>query len=57
MVYNLLIEDGLKVNIFEIKHMLQWGTPYDLEIYNNWSDYFKKIIKHQNYYEDILKQH
>lgn len=33
MVYNLLVEDGLNVNIFEIKHMLQWGTPYDLEIY------------------------
>ena len=30
LVYNLLVEDGLKVSIFEIEKMLQWGTPYDL---------------------------
>jgi NDP-sugar pyrophosphorylase family protein len=41
MVYNLLIENGLKVLIYEIENMLQWGTPYDLEIYNMWSSYFK----------------
>ena len=29
MVYNLLVEDKLNVNIFEIEHMLQWGTPSD----------------------------
>jgi NDP-sugar pyrophosphorylase family protein len=43
LVYNLLIRDGLKVGIFEIEKMLQWGTPYDLEIYMGWSDYFDKI--------------
>lgn len=52
MVYNLLVNDGLKVNIFEIKKMLQWGTPYDLEIYNKWSNYFKNICEKQNNYED-----
>jgi NDP-sugar pyrophosphorylase family protein len=39
-VYNLLVRDGLKVGIFEIEKMLQWGTPYDLEIYKSWSRYF-----------------
>ena len=48
MVYNLLIEDGLRVNIFEIQHMLQWGTPYDLEVYNDWSRYFRNIIQKQD---------
>tara|TARA_R110000868_G_scaffold124816_1_gene329710 strand:- start:780 stop:2348 length:1569 start_codon:yes stop_codon:yes gene_type:complete len=43
LVYNLLIEEGLKVGIFEIEKMLQWGTPYDLEIYNTWSEYFSNI--------------
>ncbi len=43
MVYNLLIQDELKVNIFEIEKMLQWGTPYDLEIYKSWSSYFNNI--------------
>ena len=46
LVYNLLVKDNLKVNIFEIEKMLQWGTPYDLEIYKGWSNYFhNKIIE------------
>jgi bifunctional N-acetylglucosamine-1-phosphate-uridyltransferase/glucosamine-1-phosphate-acetyltransferase GlmU-like protein len=40
MVYNLMKEDGLKIGIFEIKKMLQWGTPKDLEEYLLWSNYF-----------------
>ncbi len=40
MVYNLLQNDGLKTYIFEIKKMLQWGTPKDLEEYLIWSNYF-----------------
>ena len=44
LVYNLLVRDGLRVNIFEIQNMLQWGTPYDLEIYRGWSNYFKRNI-------------
>ena len=43
LVYNLLIRDNLKVGVFEIEKMLQWGTPYDLEIYKQWSKYFKNI--------------
>jgi NDP-sugar pyrophosphorylase family protein len=41
LVYNLLIRDGLKVGVFLIEKMLQWGTPYDLETYIGWSNYFK----------------
>ena len=44
LVYNLLVRDNLKVNVFEIKNMLQWGTPYDLEIYRSWSNYFNRKI-------------
>ena len=33
---------------FKIEHMLQWGTPHDLEIYNEWSKYFSSIIKPQH---------
>jgi len=40
MVYNLLARDSEPVRIYEIQHMLQWGTPYDLEIYKQWSAYF-----------------
>ena len=52
MVYNLLVEDGLNVNIFEIENMLQWGTPYDLEVYKSWSNYFENILLKQATYND-----
>jgi NDP-sugar pyrophosphorylase family protein len=48
LVYNLLVDDGLKVSIYNIQHMLQWGTPQDLEDYNNWSKYFKNILTEVN---------
>lgn len=47
MVYNLLVKDNRTVSIFEIEHMLQWGTPHDLEIYQSWSKYFTNIINPQ----------
>ena len=54
LVYNLLVRDGLKVNIFEIENMLQWGTPYDLEIYKGWSNYFsKKPLVIPNHNSDV----
>ena len=42
LVYKLMVEDSLRVRIFEIQKMLQWGTPKDLEEYLQWSNYFKK---------------
>jgi NDP-sugar pyrophosphorylase family protein len=44
LLYNYLILDQLSVGVFYIKKMLQWGTPYDLEVYQNWSEYFKEKI-------------
>jgi len=40
MVYNLMKKDNLKIKVFEIEKMLQWGTPKDLEEYLVWSNYF-----------------
>lgn len=48
LVYNLLVNDQLNVGIFEIEKMLQWGTPYDLEIYKGWSKYFNSTQKSLN---------
>ena len=42
LVYKLMVQDRLKVRIFEIQKMLQWGTPQDLEEYLQWSTYFLK---------------
>ena len=47
LIYNLLIEDKLSVSIYDIEHMLQWGTPQDVEEYKAWSDYFSKVIEPQ----------
>jgi len=44
LVFNLLIQDGLKVSIYDVQHMLQWGTPQDVEEYNSWSKYFRDVI-------------
>ena len=55
LIYNLLVEDGLKVSIYNIQHMLQWGTPQDLEEYKNWSKYFKNILTKHNKSEPLDK--
>ena len=47
LVYNLLIRDGLENLVYEIPYMLQWGTPFDLDIYNSWSNYYRKALKGQ----------
>jgi len=41
-LYQLMVEDGLKILIYKIPFMLQWGTPEDLEEYMYWSDYFRQ---------------
>ncbi len=48
LIYNLLVKDELKVSIYDVEHMLQWGTPQDVEEYNNWSDYFRRVINPQS---------
>ena len=47
LVHNLLIEDGLVNLVYEIPHMLQWGTPIDVSEYMQWSNYNRQIIKGQ----------
>lgn len=47
LVYNLLIRDGLYTQVYEIPHMLQWGTPFDLDVYNSWSNYYRKALEGQ----------
>lgn len=49
VVYNLLIEAGLKVSIYEIQHMLQWGTPEDVADYEYHSAYFRKLVEHNKF--------
>ncbi|NJN99905.1 MAG: NTP transferase domain-containing protein [Anaerolineales bacterium] len=41
--YNLLVEDGLPVHVYEVRQFTHWGTPDDLAEYQAWSDYFAAI--------------
>ena len=55
LVYNLLHQDKLRTYIYEIQHMLQWGTPEDFEEYMRWSAYFEDVskpIKNKNLFSD-----
>lgn len=45
LVYKLMIQDGLRIRIFEIEKMLQWGTPRDLQEYLVWSTYFRNNVE------------
>lgn len=41
LVYNFMIHAGLRVRVFPIQKMLQWGTPRDLQEYQMWQQYFR----------------
>ena len=45
LIYNLMVADGYKISLYNIQHMLQWGTPQDVEEYCNWSKYFRNAIE------------
>jgi len=47
LIYNFLYNDNLTSLVYEISHMLQWGTPLDLDMYLKWSDYYSKALKGQ----------
>ena len=44
MVYKPMIEDGLNIQVYELNHFMQWGTPSDLEEYSYWSNTFLSIL-------------
>ena len=48
MAYKPMIEDGLNIQVYELNHFMQWGTPSDLEEYRYWSDTFRSIINEQD---------
>lgn len=48
VVYNLLKEDQLSVSVYEVQHMLQWGTPGDVEEYQRWSEIFSRLVASSN---------
>ena len=43
VVYNLMVEAGLSVAVYELQHFMQWGTPQDLAEYRRWSNAFRAL--------------
>lgn len=47
MAYKPMINDNLKVQVYELNHFMQWGTPSDFEEYCYWSALFRSITTEQ----------
>ena len=47
LAYKPMLAEGKKVAIYPLQHFMQWGTPYDLEEYNDWSATFKRLLTHE----------
>jgi NDP-sugar pyrophosphorylase family protein len=44
MVYHIMLEKNMKIGVYkEISHFCQWGTPGDLNEFNQWAKLFNKI--------------
>lgn len=54
LVYNHMLNDGLKISVYEIQHMLQWGEPRDMEEYNNWSACFRALASRADSSRNVL---
>lgn len=50
LAYKHLINNNLKIATYPLQHFMQWGTPEDVNEYNNWSKTFKNILlnKYEN---------
>lgn len=43
LLYNFMRNDCARISLYEIQHMLQWGTPKDMEEYQYWSHFFAQF--------------
>jgi NDP-sugar pyrophosphorylase family protein len=43
MAMKPMMDEGLRVSIYELEHFMQWGTPEDVGEYQEWSALFKAL--------------
>ena len=48
MAYHFLLKKNLKTLVYPLQHFMQWGTPEDVEEYQEWSNVFRRIISTDN---------
>jgi dTDP-glucose pyrophosphorylase len=41
---NVAVENGLRVEVFEVDKYICWGTPLDLKIYKFWKSFFSSVL-------------
>ena len=41
LLFNIMIKDGLRVNVYEVAKFICFGTPHDVRQYEFWYDVFK----------------
>jgi len=44
LAYKILLKDQKKIGVYPLQHFMQWGTPEDLEEYQQWSNTFLSLI-------------
>lgn len=44
LIFNPMVEEGLKLTTYEIEKFICWGTPEDVEQYRFWSEYFRNDV-------------
>ena len=47
MAYKPMMKDRLNIQVYELEHFMQWGTPADFEEYRYWSNTFRSILDEQ----------
>ena len=43
LAYLPLLEKGCDIRVYELAHFMQWGTPQDLEEYQDWASIFESF--------------
>ena len=50
MAYKPMMQDKLNIQVYELAHFMQWGTPSDLEEYCYWSSIFRSACTDDDRY-------
>lgn len=47
LMYKPALAEGKNIEVYEIMHFMQWGTPQDLAEYNYYSNMFRSLLKNK----------
>ncbi len=55
LIFNILIENNIKVDLYDVNYFVHYGTPEQLEDFVNWINFFKDNSISNNKEETIYK--